>query len=54
MSEIYSNSFSTTVNKTTTSTSEIVSNQFTATINKTTIGETSNNTQVTSIMELLH
>ena len=45
MSEIYSNSFSSKVNRPSTSTS-IYSNTFTTTINKTTVGETSNNTRI--------
>lgn len=45
MSEIYSNLFTTKVDRPATSTT-IYSNQFTTTINKTVVGETSNNTQI--------
>lgn len=45
MSEIYSNSFTTKVNRPTTSTT-IYSNIFTATVNKVVVEETSNNTQI--------
>lgn len=45
MSEIYSNLFTTKVDRPATSTA-IYSNQFTTTINKTIVGETSNNTQI--------
>lgn len=47
MSEIYSNSFTTKVNRPATSTSAtIYSNTFTATVNKVVVEETSNNTQI--------
>jgi hypothetical protein len=47
MSEIYSNSFTTKVNRPTTTTSTtIYSNIFTATVNKVVVEETSNNTQI--------
>lgn len=45
MSEIYSNSFTTKVNRPATSTT-IYSNTFTATVNKVVVEETSNNTQI--------
>lgn len=45
MSEIYSNSFTSQVNRATASTA-IYSNTFTTTINKTVVGETSKNTQI--------
>lgn len=45
MSEIYSNLFTTKVDRPATSTA-IYSNQFTTTINKTVVSETSNNTQI--------
>ena len=47
MSEIYSNSFTSKVNRSTTTTSvTIYSNIFTATVNKVVVEETSNNTQI--------
>lgn len=47
MSEIYSNSFTSKVNRSTTTTSAtIYSNTFTATVNKVVVEETSNNTQI--------
>lgn len=47
MSEIYSNSFTSKVNRSTTTTSAtIYSNIFTATVNKVVVEETSNNTQI--------
>lgn len=47
MSEIYSNSFTSKVNRPATSTTAtIYSNTFTTTINKTTVGETSKNTRI--------
>ena len=47
MSEIYSNTFTSKVNKSTTTTSAtIYSNIFTATVNKVVVEETSNNTQI--------
>ena len=47
MSEIYSNSFTSKINRpTTTTTKTIYSNSFTTTINKTVIGETGKNTQI--------
>lgn len=47
MSEIYSNSFTSKVNRSTTTTSStIYSNIFTATVNKVVVEETSNNTQI--------
>ena len=47
MSEIYNNSFTTKVNRSTTNTSAtIYSNIFTATVNKVVVEETSNNTQI--------
>lgn len=47
MSEIYSNTFTTNVNRASTSTTAtIYSNTFSTTINKTVVAETSNNTQI--------
>ena len=47
MSEIYSNSFTSKVNRPATSTSAtIYSNIFTATVNKVVVDETNNNTQI--------
>ena len=47
MSEIYSNSFTSKVNRSTTTTSAtIYSNTFTATVNKVVVDETNNNTQI--------
>lgn len=46
MSEIYSNSFTSKVNRPSTSSATIYSNVFTATVNKVVVEETSNNTQI--------